>query len=145
MKKVLLMTLVLICFGAMAKAQTATGYCSLPGGEDYVNVDYYNDGHLSVSVNTEKTVTNLHITVTCTETWVEIEEIKDGVDEYNHPRMVKRKTQKKETHTLCNQTYYEDKLKSNQTNRIDEGVSKMYERSDHRYEYKVTVSNPKCN
>ena len=144
MKKVLLLLLALICFGATAKAQTATGYCSLPGGEDYVNVDYYNDGYLSVSVNTEKVVTNLHITVTCKETWTEIEQVQEGYDEYSRPRYVNKKKPHEKTHTLCDRTYYENQLLSNRTNKIEDGVKKMYEQQGHRYQYTVTVGNPRC-
>ena len=145
MKKVLLLTFGLVCFGFMAKAQTATGYCTLPGGEDYVNVDYYNDGYLAVSVNTGKTVTNLHIVVTCTERWIEIEKEQQGVDEYGRPRMVNKKIPKERTHTLCDRTYYEDKLHSNRTNKIEEGVKPMREQYDHTYQYSVSVKNPTCD
>ena len=138
MKKMFLIMFALICFGAMAKAQTASGYCSLPGGEDYVNVDYYKDGHLAVSVNTEKTVTNLHITVTCTETWTEVERV------YQDGSYVSKKTPQEKTYTLCNQTYYEDKLGSNRTNTITDGVKSNREQSGHNYNYSVSVSNPKC-
>ena len=144
MKKVLLMTFALICFGFVAKAQTATGYCTLPGSEDYVNVDYYNDGYLAVSVNTEKTVTNLHIVVTCTEKWVENEKVQQGVDDYGRPRMVTKQIPREKTHILCDRTYYEDKLLSNRTNKIEEGVKKMNEQSTHTYQYSVSVKNPTC-
>lgn len=144
MKKVVLIMFALICFGATANAQTASGYCSLPGGEDYVNVDYYNDGHLAVSINTEKTVTNLLITVTCTETWVDIEQVQDGYDTYGRPRMVNKQKPQEKTYTLCNQTYYEDKLQSNRTNTIKEGVKPNHELNNHRYKYTVKVSNPRC-
>lgn len=138
MKKVFVIIIALICFGAMAKAQTASGYCSLPGGEDYVNVDYYNDGHLAVSVNTEKTVTNLHVTVTCTETWTEVEKV------YQNGSYVNKKNPQEKTYTLCNQTYYEDKLGANRTNTITDGVKSNREQSGHNYNYSVSVSNPKC-
>lgn len=138
MKKAFVLVFVLICFGATAMSQTATGYCSLPGGEDYVNVDYYNDGHLSVSINTEKTITNLHITVTCTEKWIEIEQV------YQNGRYADKKTPREKTHTLCDQTYYENQLLSNRTNKIEEGVKRMNEQSSHQYQYTVSVSNPRC-
>lgn len=144
MKKVVFLLLTLIFFGTTANSQTASGYCSLPGGEDYVNVDYYNDGHLAVSINTEKTVTNLHITVTCTETWTEIEKVQQGVDDYGRPRMVNMKKPQEKTYTLCNQTYYEDKLGSNRTNTITDGVKSNREQSGHSYNYTVSVSNPRC-
>lgn len=133
----------LICFVATAKAQTASGYCSLPGGEDYVNVDYYNDGHLAVSVNTEKTVTNLSIKVTCVEKWTEIEKIQ-GLDNSGRPITVEKKKPKEVTHTLCDKTYYENQLISNRTNKIEDGVKKMYEQPGHHYQYTVTVGNPRC-
>lgn len=138
MKKALVFLVALICFGIAAKAQSGTGYCNLPGGEDYVNVDYYNDGHLAISVNTEKTVTNLHVTVTCTHEWQDIQQV------YENGRPVDKKTPRSETITLCNQTYYTDNLKSNQTNIIRDGVKPNKENSHHRYTYTVSASNPRC-
>lgn len=134
----------MIYVGVTAKAQSGSGYCSLPGGEDYVNVDYYNDGHLAISVNTEKTVTNLRVTVTCTETWTEIERVQQGYDEYGRAKTATKQKPQEKTYTLCNQTYYTDNLRSNQTNIVRDGVKANNEKSDHLYSYTVSASNPTC-
>lgn len=134
MKK-LLLALILVFLGIVSQAQTASGSCKLPGTYDYVNVDYYEDGHLAVSNQSGMVITQLHITVTCKGCLI--------ID--SSPRS---------THliTLVDQTYYD--IAPNQTTIITEGVkcSEAVERTldDGRivksryWDFQVEVGNAIC-
>ena len=69
MKKILFLLVSLFCITMTVNAQDARGNCTLPGTYDYVNVDYYRDGHLAVSNQSGMVITQLHITVIAVETW----------------------------------------------------------------------------
>lgn len=105
-KKLLLLVVSLFCITMAVNAQDASGSCKLPGTYDYVNVDYYSDGHLAVSNQSEMKITQLHVKVTCTETQRRPDVSGD----------VPVQSQR----TLVNQNYYD--IPANQTTRITDGV-----------------------
>lgn len=128
MKKLLLLFVSIFSISFAVNAQTASGSCKLPGTYDYVNVDYYSDGHIVVSNQSGMIITQLHITVKIYETW-----------EANGK-------QNKTSETLCDQNYYD--IQPYQSTRIEDGVKKLGRRGDYMLKYnnniEVTVGNPLC-
>lgn len=128
MKKLLLMLVAIFGISFTVNAQTSSGSCKLPGTYDYVNVDYYSDGHIVVSNQSGMVITQLHITVKIQETW-----------EANGK-------QKHREQTLCDQNYYD--IQPYQSTRIEDGVKELGRRGDYMLKYnnsiEVTVSNPIC-
>ena len=119
--------------GTYANAQTASGTCKLPGTYDYVNVDYYDDGHLAVSNQSGMKITQLRITVKCTITY--------DITEKN--RVIRTESK---TVTVCDKNFYD--IAPNQTTRLEDGVKSRSDidvrRRDAKYEYTVSVGNPIC-
>lgn len=105
-------------------AQDGSGTCKLPGTYDYVNVDYYKDGHLAVSNQSGMKITQLHITVTVTHTWTS-----DG----EKHEIVK---------TVCDKNFYD--IPANQTTRLTDGVQTYDDKGYGKHTYKVKVGNPIC-
>lgn len=127
MKKMFLFVVSLFCITMAVNAQDASGYCQLPGTYDYVNVDYYRDGHLAVSNQSGMVITQIRIKVVADETW-------DANGELQKHQKV-----------LCNQTYYD--IPPYQTTKITEGVSGFSEQGwvmNYKYKLKVDVGNPNC-
>ena len=58
------MMFLVVFSGLVCRAQAGSGTCQLPGTYDYVNVDYYGDGHLVISNDSGMKLTQIHITVT---------------------------------------------------------------------------------
>ena len=127
MKKLFLFVVSLFCITMTVIAQDASGSCKLPGTYDYVNVDYYRDGHLAVSNQSGMVITQLRIQVTAVETW----------DANGKPQ--------KRTKSLCDRTYYD--IPPYQTTRITDGVQTFNEQGyvmDYKYKLEVSVGNPIC-
>lgn len=133
MKKVALLSLMLFGILGVSNAQNASGACKLPGTNDYVNVDYYNDGHIAVSVQSDMKITQMPIRVTCKITWTE-----KVRNEYGQTVTEKRE----ETKTLCNKTFYD--IEPNRTTSLSDGVEALTEQRNKKYEYSVSVGNPIC-
>ena len=131
MKKILVLIAAIICTGLYANAQSASGSCQLPGSNEYVNVDYYDDGHLAVSNQSGMKITQLRISVLCT---------------------VKYKGENGEEETksefLCNKTFYD--IPANKTTRLTDGVKSRNDIQREisgrisRFHYEVKVENPMC-
>lgn len=133
MKKVILLIAAFICVGFYANAQTASGNCKLPGSSDYVNVDYYKDGHLTVSNQSTMKLTQLHITVTCTVTY----NAPSKPGDFGGKRTV--------TKTVCDKNFYD--IPAYQTTKLTDGVKSEDDiKVDNavKYEYTVSVGNPIC-
>lgn len=118
-------------------AQTATGSCKLPGSYDYVKVGYYDDGHLAVSVQSNMSLAELHITVTCTATWTE--QINRGGGHYDY-------VERSKDLTLCDKDFYN--IPCCQTSMLNDGVyapqSKCNLRGAEFSNYNVYVGNLIC-
>lgn len=138
MKKIVLLLVSLFCISMAVVAQDASGSCKLPGTYDYVSVDYYRDGHLAVSNQSEIKITQLHIKVTCMETQRRPDVSGD----------VPIQSQR----TLVDQTFYD--IAKNQTTRITDGVKacSTYERINRNGEtveitrdsFSIEVGNAIC-
>ena len=127
MKKLFLFVVSLFCITMAVNAQDASGSCKLPGTYDYVNVDYYRNGHLAVSNQSGMMITQLHIKVTTVETW----------DANGKPQ--------KRTKTLCDRNYYD--IPPYQTTRITDGVQSFSEQGyvmNYDFRFEVSVENPIC-
>lgn len=136
MKKKLLFLVSLFCISIAMNAQDASGNCKLPGTYDYVNVDYYSDGHLAVSNQSGMVITQLHIKVVVIETWDA-----DGRDSKGR---VQTRPQTR-TKVLCDRNYYD--IPPYQTTRITDDVQKFNEQGyvvNYKYKYEVSVGNPIC-
>lgn len=133
MKKILMLIAAMSIMGFCTYAQNGSGACKLPGTNDYVNVDYYNDGHLAVSVQSDMKITQLRIKVICEITWKET-----VTNEYGDKSVKERK----ETKTLCDKTFYD--IAPNQTSSLREGVQPLTEQRNKKYNYSVSVGNPIC-
>ncbi len=133
MKKIFLLFASIAFMGLCTNAQNASGACKLPGTNDYVNVDYYNDGHIAVSVQSDMKITQMPIRVTCKITWTE-----KVRNEYGQTVTEKRE----ETKTLCNKTFYD--IEPNRTTSLSDGVEALTEQRNKKYEYSVSVGNPIC-
>ena len=139
MKRLLFVSL-LVAIGFVSRAQIASGSCKLPGTYDYVNVDYYEDGHLTVSNQSGMKITQLHIKVTYVLT-ASRPEIPGDVPIVG-------------TFTPVNQNYYD--IEPNKTTEIWDGVNKAgpkYERKTSnsgetviltRHSFVVEVGNLMC-
>ena len=129
MKKILFVIVSFLCLEAYANAQTASGTCKLPGTYDYVNVDYYDDGHLAVSNQSGMKITQLRITVKCTITYD-----------------VTKQNPVSKTVTVCDKNFYD--IAPNQTTILEDGVKSRNDidvKSRYaKYEYTVSVGNPIC-
>ena len=123
--------MVLFAMGLIASAQDGSGSCKLPGTYDYVNVDYYKDGHLVVSNQSGVKLTQLHIRVTCTDTW-----------------FANNGTQKKTaTVVLCDKNFYDilPNQSTSLTDGVKSGMESRYKASGGKLsDFKVEVGNPMC-
>jgi len=127
MKKILFLLVSLFYITMTVNAQDARGNCTLPGTYDYVNVDYYRDGHLAVSNQSGMVITQLHIKVIAVETW-------DANGK-----------QQERTKTLCDRNFYD--IPPYQTTLITDGVQTFKEQGyvmDYNYNLEVSVGNPIC-
>ena len=127
MKKILFLLVSLFYITMTVNAQDASGNCTLPGTYDYVNVDYYRDGHLAVSNQSGMVITQLHIKVIAVETW-------DANGK-----------QQERTKTLCDRNFYD--IPPYQTTLITDGVQTFKEQGyvmDYNYNLEVSVGNPIC-
>jgi len=114
MKKLVLTLLALVGISFAVKAQEASGSCKLPGTYEYVNVDYYSDGHLAITNNSGVKINSLKVKVTYTKG--------------------------NNTKVLYNQTIY-DGIPADMTTTIKEGVEKC---SNCDGTFTVEVGNPIC-
>ena len=120
-------------FGIIVYAQDASGSCKLPGTYDYVNVDYFENGHIAVSNQSGMIITQLHITVTCDEIYYTHESI-------NYKDV---KTKKQRTVTLCDKNFYD--IQPYKTTNLTDGVKEFKKHGyDSEYRITVTVNNPIC-
>ncbi len=118
MKKIVIVLIAMIGFAFAAKAQDGSGSCKLPGTYEYVNVDYYAAGHLTITNSSGVDIHQLRITVTYTDS-------------------------KGNTKTLCNKTFYgSPAFAANMTSETTDGVQKCS--SCDGGTFKVTVGNPIC-
>lgn len=123
----------IVCTGLYANAQDASGNCKLPGSYEYVNVDYYKDGHLAVSNQSGMKLTQLHITVICTVTY----NAPSRPGDYGGKRTM--------TETICDKNFYD--IPANQTTKLTDGVKSENDirvENAVKYEYTVNVNNPIC-
>jgi hypothetical protein len=133
MKKILLFFVTVFSISFAVNAQDASGSCKLPGTYDYVNVDYFERGNIAVSNQSGMIITQLHITVTCEETYY--------IHNYENYKEVTTKKHRKIT--LCDKNFYD--IQPYQTTNLTEGVQafKKYGK-DSEYNISVSVSNPIC-
>lgn len=136
MKKVLVLLVALVCFGATAKAQDASGSCKLPGTYDYVSVDFYKGesngmGNLTYSVQTNE--------------FASLNEVKVVVKAKICTKQGSKDRDGKITEEPVWETYtlFDDKLRdipTNRTNTKNVPMPKYYVIKN----ISVTVSNPIC-
>lgn len=138
MKKLLLLFVSIFSISLAVNAQDASGSCSLPGSYDYVNVDYFRDGHLAVSNQSGMMITQLHIKVTCNK----------------HLACEEKDIYKNTTITLVDKNFYD--IPPYQTTLIKNDDIKPSEDYERKYngkgplirvsysKYSVEVDNPNC-
>lgn len=143
MKKILIvLSIVATFFVSNAFANTVQnndggrGSCRIDGG-GYIQANYYEDGRIVVSTESERDVAVANVKVTCT---YKAHQIK--YDDYHRPQ----ETYVSKTVIIFNGSLYN--IPKNQTKQFTDGIKKKSDfagRNDKDFIYTVTVSNPVCN
>lgn len=151
MKKLLALVAFVFSISLYSNAQSGSNSCRIEGG-GYIQADYYEDGRLVISNQSESKTTSVRVTVTCTVTYWVSETYYD-YDPYGN-RIEKERPVKKTKHvTIFSGTLYDFEPYSsteipNSRNSVSIKAQKDFaERSsvkETRYDYNVTVGNPIC-
>lgn len=155
MKKILIaLSLVVLFFTptTFAKSIFSTdggdGYCRIDGG-GYVQVNYYDDGRIIVSNQSDKPTVSINVTITCS--YEEPYTVYDGYD--NNGRQISRTEFRSKKATIFSGTIYDFPAYSN-TEIGKNGNSKnsvtikakndFASRGCRNFDYTVRVDNPIC-
>lgn len=130
-----LLFLMCLLFAAHVSAQTASGMCSLPNQNTYINVNYYDEGYFIISNQSGLPISEVKVTITCVQRWTTTHKSPyDGGTVYDqHSRVV----------TLYDGTVYD--LPTYQSVKIMEKVSSITYSDKYKItDITVSVSNPIC-
>lgn len=152
MKKILTIFASIFLISLYSNAQSGSNSCRIEGG-GYIQADYYEDGRLVISNQSEQKTTSVKVNVTCTITYWDYEKyMAEETDYSGFTREVekKKKVKKQKDVTIFNGTLYDfEKYSSteipNSRNSVKIKAKKDFQMSEAiKYDYTVIVGNPMC-
>lgn len=153
MKRFLTIIVTIFCMSIYCIAQPGSASCKIEGG-GYIQADYYEDGRLVISNQSEHKTASVNVTVSCTITYPKMVDYEvEETDFYGEKQTVTKQKRVKDTKTVTifNGVLYDFEQYSsteipNNRNKVTIKAKKDFQIRDAiKYEYTVRVGNPICN